>query len=296
MPSHIERPIQRTVPMQVLALGFPRTGTASLKLALEALGYVRTNHGIDLSFAGPAEIEMWIAAIRAKFYAQGTPYGKAEWDRLLGDCRAVTDSPHILFTEELIAAYPDAKVLLTNRSLESWWKSYEATISERLKPTLHARLNSWLDPEFGKKEHLIQLCFAALFGTNHVTEDIAKARFAAHYDKVRRLVPKDRLLEFEAKDGWAPLAGFLGKEVPATAFPRVNDTEQFHKRIAAKRRAVLCTSTYPPPRLALRRYRDAGSASGASERSEATLSPSSSLRVHPSVAPVPFSSFTTFES
>ncbi|KAJ7485316.1 hypothetical protein FB451DRAFT_1027808 [Mycena latifolia] len=230
----------RTVPMQVLALGFPRTGTASLKIALETLGYVRTNHGVDLALASPAEIDMWIEAIRAKFYGEGTPYGRAEWDRLLGDCQVGRSGLAVyLFTEELLAAYPDAKVLLTTRSLESWWKSYQATISERLKPALHARLNSWLDPEFGQKEYLIRLCFAALFDTEHVTEDIAKAHFMAHYDKVRRLVPADRLLEFEAKQGWAPLTEFLGKETPAEAFPRVNDTEQFHQRIAAKRRAVL---------------------------------------------------------
>ncbi|KAJ7485590.1 putative NAD dependent epimerase/dehydratase [Mycena latifolia] len=242
MAPHSEiKPFEkRTVPMQVLALGFGRTGTASLKIALETLGYVRTNHGRTVVlYSSPAVMDMWIAAIQAKFYGQGTPFGREQWDQLLGDCQAVTDAPHILFAAELIAAYPEAKVVLTNRSLESWWKSYEATIAAARKPTLQIRLNRWLDPEYsGKREHLLQLIFEAHFGTKHVTEDIAKACFTSHYDEVRRLVPKERLLEFEVKDGWAPLTNFLDKEIPATPFPRVNDTEQFHKRIATTRRAA----------------------------------------------------------
>ncbi|KAJ7707673.1 hypothetical protein B0H17DRAFT_1156251 [Mycena rosella] len=200
-----------------------------LKIALETLGYVPTNHGWAVVYASPAELDMWIEAIRAKFYEEGAPYGRAEWDRLLGDFQAVSDVPHILFAEELIAAYPEAKVVLTTRSFESWWKSYEATICGG--PEAHV-------PRYGKYQYLNRLCFAALFGTNTVTEDVARACFMAHYDEVRRLTPKGRLLEFEVKEGWAPLVTFLDKEAPATAFPRVNDTAQFLNTISAHRRAV----------------------------------------------------------
>ncbi|KAJ7275968.1 P-loop containing nucleoside triphosphate hydrolase protein [Mycena rebaudengoi] len=218
----------RTVPMQVLALGFPRTGTTSLKIALETLGYVRTNHGFSI-YSSPVELNMWIRAIKAKFYGEGTPYGLEEWDRLLGDCMAVTDTPHVLFAKELLAAYPDTKVVLTNRSPESWWNSYQATIAEAMKPTLRSRLNRQL-------QELARLIFAALFGTDHATEQIAKARFIAHYEEVRSLVPQERLLEFNVKDGWVPLATFLSKDVPEVAFPRVNDTEQFKKKFDKKKR------------------------------------------------------------
>ncbi|KAJ7100247.1 hypothetical protein B0H15DRAFT_819449 [Mycena belliarum] len=225
---------ERTVPMQVLALGFQRTGTTSLTVALETLGYVRTNHGFTVLTSSGAVIDMWIAAIKAKFFGEGTPFGRAEWDKLLGDCRAVCDAPHILFAAELIAAYPDAKVVLTNRSLENWWKSFEATILEARKPTQLKRLVRWLDPgQSAKSMQLAGLIFRVLYDSDndHVTKDVAQARFTAHYEEVRRLAPKGRLLEFEVKEGWGPLAKFLGKEVPATAFPRVNDTEQFKKRV-----------------------------------------------------------------
>ncbi|KAJ7100246.1 P-loop containing nucleoside triphosphate hydrolase protein [Mycena belliarum] len=235
-PPNMSLQTERIVPMQVLAMGFPRTGTSSLKIALETLGYVRTNHGFTVHTSSGAMMDMWIAAIKAKFFGEGTPFGRAEWDKLLGDCRAVADVPHILFAAELMAAYPDAKVLLTNRSPENWWKSFEATVVESRKPTLFRRFIRWLDPEqTAKSMQLAQLIFRVLFDTDHVTKDIAQARFTAHYEEVRRLAPKSRLLEFEVKEGWGPLAKFLGKEVPATAFPRVNDTEQFKKRVFGMR-------------------------------------------------------------
>ncbi|KAJ7144473.1 P-loop containing nucleoside triphosphate hydrolase protein, partial [Mycena epipterygia] len=218
---------QRTVPMQVLALGFPRTGTASIKIALETLGYVRTNHGFD-AFADREERNMWTQAIRAKFHGEGTPFGREEWDRLLGDCQAISDVPHILFVEELIAAYPEAKVVLTDRSPDSWWKSYQATVLAIQGLSLRDRLKVWLDPHFlGKRVEFSRLVWSTLFQTEHITEEVAKARFAAHNEKVRRLTPRDRLLEFEVKDGWIPLCNFLGKEVPAVEFPRVNHAAQF---------------------------------------------------------------------
>ncbi|KAJ6595785.1 hypothetical protein DFH09DRAFT_1410683 [Mycena vulgaris] len=224
---------QRTVPMQVLALGFSCTGTASLKIALETLGYVRTNRGFDVMLSSTvAETDMWIAALKAKFHGEGTPFGAEEWDRLLGSCQAVTDVPHILFVEELITAYPDAKVVLTTRDADSWWKSYEATVAQAIKPTFQARAKD--DPASSKRLVLFHLTHATLFGTDHLTEQIAKGRFMAHYEEVRRLTPKDRLLEFEVKEGWAPLAAFLAKEVPATAFPRVNDTAQFNQRASER--------------------------------------------------------------
>ncbi|KAJ7485542.1 hypothetical protein FB451DRAFT_1230209 [Mycena latifolia] len=239
------RPTERKVPMQVLGLGLSRTGTASLKIALETLGYVETNHGRTVGNASPAVQDMWIEAIRAKYYGKGTPYGRAEWDRLLGEYPAITDWPHTLFAEDLIAAYPEVKVVLTTRSVDSWWKSFEATVVEAERPMLLGRLREWFDPVYEKRQYLGRLATPALFGTGfeHITEDIAKARFIAHYDEIRRLVPKDRLLEFNVKEGWVPLAGFLGKEVPVTPFPRVNDTEQFQKRAAIRRGTTLAWAT-----------------------------------------------------
>ncbi|KAJ7455868.1 P-loop containing nucleoside triphosphate hydrolase protein [Mycena latifolia] len=215
---------KRVVPMQVLALGFSRTGTTSLRIALETLGYKETNHG-------PYQ---WTEAINAKYHGKGKPYGRAEWDRLLGHCMAVTDVPHILFAEELIDAYPEAKVILTTRDPDSWWKSYSATIESGLRNPLFA-WTAWLEPQRAGKVHAFwHLVFHAMFKTRSITPEIAKARFTAHYSEVRALVPKERLLEYRVGEGWESLCEFLEKDVPDEAFPRVNDTQAFHSQMAMK--------------------------------------------------------------
>ncbi|KAJ7064011.1 hypothetical protein C8F01DRAFT_1250272 [Mycena amicta] len=108
------REAKRKVPLEVLCRGMPRTGTTSMYIALEKLGYDETNHGFKVS-ANPCDREMWNEAIDAKFFGKGKKYGREEWDALLGHCMAVSDMPHLLFAEDLIAAYPDAKVILTIR-------------------------------------------------------------------------------------------------------------------------------------------------------------------------------------
>ncbi|KAJ7455820.1 P-loop containing nucleoside triphosphate hydrolase protein [Mycena latifolia] len=232
MPAFNTNPpdVKRAVPMEVLALGFSRTGTASLRIALETLGYKETNHGFTV-FTKLCEMEMWTEAINAKFFGKGKPYGPADWDRLLGHCMAVTDVPHILFAEELLAAYPDAKVMLTMRDPDSWWKSYSATIESSLKSPVSG-LTGWIDPQTAGKVHAFwRLVFLAMFKTDNITPEIAKARFIAHYEEVRALVPKERLLEYGVGEGWESLCKFLEKDVPEEAFPRVNDTQAFHDQM-----------------------------------------------------------------
>ncbi|KAJ6592784.1 P-loop containing nucleoside triphosphate hydrolase protein, partial [Mycena capillaripes] len=217
----------RAVPMQVLGLGFLRTGTASLRIALEMLGYKKTNHGFELLTKDGSERAMWTEAINTKFFGKGKPYERAEWDRLLGHCMAVTDVPHLLFAEELIAAYPEAKVVLTTRHPDSWWKSYEATIGSGLQNPLVAA-SAWLAPQTaGDMRAFWRLVFYAMFKTEDVTAEIAKARFTAYYDEVCSLVPRERLLEYRVGENWESLCTFLGKPIPAEAFPRVNDTQAF---------------------------------------------------------------------
>ncbi|KAJ7457728.1 P-loop containing nucleoside triphosphate hydrolase protein [Mycena latifolia] len=222
----------RTVPMKVLVLGFFRTGTSSMQVALETLGYKDTHHMVTVA-ANPLEADMWNEAINAKFFGKGKPYEREEWDQLLGHCQAVADAPSILFSEELIAAYPDAKVVLTNRDPGKWWKSY----SESLR-TIHlskrVRLARWLDPgHIGKVLDLSQSSISIMLGGSwkDATEETAKAQLVAHYEKIRRIVPKERLLEYEVGEGWDRLCAFLGNEVPETAFPRLNDTKAIRQMI-----------------------------------------------------------------
>ncbi|KAJ7216000.1 P-loop containing nucleoside triphosphate hydrolase protein [Mycena pura] len=227
----------RRVPMEVLCLGFSRTGTASMHIALEMLGYNETNHGFKVA-TNPHDREMWTEAINAKFFGKGTLYGRKEWDQLLGHCMAITDVPHLLFAEELIRAYPEAKVVLTIRDPDRWWQSYEDTIGTDLRSPIG--VNPWLEPSaVAAIRMFFRLVLGTMFGTPEPTPEVAKARFVAHYDEVRRLVPKERLLEYRVGEGWERLCGFLAKPVPAEPFPKVNDTEAFHKELTKRNRAIL---------------------------------------------------------
>ncbi|KAL1645045.1 hypothetical protein SLS58_004116, partial [Diplodia intermedia] len=120
---------KRTRPMGVLVLGQSRTGTSSMRAALQQLGYTRVFHFFSL-FEEPRQTPVWERAFHAKFLGDGVPFTRADWDELLGpDCTAVTDTPCHIFAEELIAAYPEAKVVLTVRdSVDAWYHSYSTTI------------------------------------------------------------------------------------------------------------------------------------------------------------------------
>lgn len=129
---------KRTVPMKVLMLGMGRTATeckcrlryytnysdllAATCAALRLLGINEMYHGWQPLFENPRDNEMWMEAIEAKFDGKGKPYGRAEFDKLLGHCQGVSDMPAIVFAEELIAAYPEAKVILTHRNFDTWYK------------------------------------------------------------------------------------------------------------------------------------------------------------------------------
>ncbi|KAJ7701858.1 P-loop containing nucleoside triphosphate hydrolase protein, partial [Mycena rosella] len=222
------RGAERTVPMQVLVLGFPRTGTTSMLTALGMLGYHDVHH-MEALFANPLEAELWTEAINARFLGRGTPYGRAEWDQLLGHCQAAVATPASIFAADLIAAYPDAKVILTNRDLDRWWKSYMESIRTTTTSRRY-RLAAALDPQgLGRVAALARLVVSILLGPV-VTEERSKARFVEHYNNVRKMVPKERLLEYGVKDGWAPLCAFLERDVPTVDFPRTNDTQMFIER------------------------------------------------------------------
>lgn len=98
-----------------------------MRTALEQLGFSDTYH-MKSVYENPPDVGLWRQAILAKFQGQGKPFEKEQWDQLLGHCQAVTDLPASAFTPELIAAYPDAKLILTQREENSWYASCQRTI------------------------------------------------------------------------------------------------------------------------------------------------------------------------
>ncbi|KAF7328067.1 hypothetical protein MKEN_00387800 [Mycena kentingensis (nom. inval.)] len=215
----------RTVPLEVLVLGFCRTGTASMRSALATLGYGDAHH-IGRVMAHPHGIDAWNAAIDAK-YTHGRTLSRAALDELLGEYRVVADVPGILFAHELIDAYPDARVILTTRDPRSWYASLQATLIPMLsRSSLSTRIACILEPNgVGRFIPFARRTLELVLGPLHSLDEAeATRRFCAYNDDVRSRVPPQRLLEYTVgADGWAPLCAFLGKDVPDTPFPHRND-------------------------------------------------------------------------
>ncbi|KAM4067115.1 NAD dependent epimerase/dehydratase [Hirsutella rhossiliensis] len=228
------RTCSRNVPMRVLILGMGRTGTASMRIAMKQLGYHDTYHMMSCSIENPPDALMWMEALRAKYDGQGKPFGPKEWDRLLGHAQAVCDWPSIAFAKELIEAYPEAKVILTNRNVDSWHASTMKTVYWRVTdPEL--RWLSHFDWAASMYYPMLKKFFDTFFEGDFPSR--GKEIFQRHYDEVRGLVVRDHLLEYDVAQGWEPLCKFLGHPVPEFCpFPHVNDSSDFLTRSQRRNR------------------------------------------------------------
>lgn len=227
------RECRRTVPMRVLMLGLGRTGTSSLRAAMKVLGFQDTYHMMSASIENPPDALLWRDAFAAKF-DNGPAFTRADWDQLLGHCQAVCDWPAVAFAKELIEAYPEAKVVLTTRDIDSWHASTMKTVYWRvMDPELrYLQYFSWAA---GLYYPMLKKFFDTFFEGDFPGQ--GKRIFNEHYDHVRSLVPKDNLLEFSIKDGWEPLCEFLEVPVPkGIKFPHVNDNSDFISRSRRRNR------------------------------------------------------------
>ncbi len=198
--------------LRVIGAGLGRTGTASLKAALTRLLGAPCYHMIDV-IQRPEHVPLWHAAVRGD---------APSWDRLFEGYAAAVDWPASAFWRELADAYPDAIILLSTRSPEAGWESASQTI---FSATNRA------DDERGR---MIRELLAARFTPDLEDRDAAIAAFEAHNADVRRTAPRERLVEWTAADGWAPLCAALGLDVPSDPFPRVNTREEFVARMNAR--------------------------------------------------------------
>ncbi|KAK6971947.1 hypothetical protein R3P38DRAFT_3138311 [Favolaschia claudopus] len=139
------------IQLEVLVLGFCRTGTASMRAALKTLGYGESHH-IGRVMMQPTEIGAWNALIDAKI--EGRNVDGAQLKELLGNFKVVADVPGIIFAAELVQAHPQARVILTMRNPDSWWNSLQQTLLVMLD-TRHTRLARWLDPHRLGKSPLV---------------------------------------------------------------------------------------------------------------------------------------------
>jgi len=202
--------------LTLIGAGFGRTGTASLKIALEKLGLGRCYHMLEV-FSNPGHAPLWHAAAREPRIA---------WEGPLAGYAATVDWPGCYFWRELAEHFPDAKVLLSVRQPGSWYRSVRDTIYQPLMDPPAVAPPGW-------REMARDLIVEGTFGGRLDDRDHAIAVFERHSETVKRAIPPHRLLVYEASEGWEPLCRFLGKPVPAEPFPRVNTTDEWRERMAA---------------------------------------------------------------
>jgi Sulfotransferase domain len=199
------------VALEVVGAGWGRTGTVSLKLALEQLGFGPCYHMFEV-ITNPAHNQPWLDALA------GNP---PDWNEFLASYRSSIDWPASRFWRELKEANPDARVILTTRDPDAWYGSFSKTIAEAI-----AR-----PPQPGDVLTIGQAVVEETFDGRQADRDHVLARLRAHEADVIATVPADELLVFDVADGWEPLCAFLGVDIPGEPFPRTNSTAEFRTMV-----------------------------------------------------------------
>lgn len=204
--------------LKVVGAGLGRTGTQSMKLALERLGMGPCYHMMEI-FGNLEHISLWTAAARG---------GKRDWDTLFADYQSTVDWPGCAFWRELAARYPDSKVLLTYRDSEAWYDSFHNTIYRAMIREVPPE-PVWVGEHLRMTQELI---LEQAFGGRADDRAHVIRCYEKHNESVRSEIPADRLILHEVGAGWEPLCTGLGLPIPDEAYPRTNSTKDFQDRLA----------------------------------------------------------------
>ncbi len=207
--------------MQLIGAGFGRTGTLSLKGAIEMLDAGPCYHMMEV-FRNPSHVKLWHDAAIGQ---------RTDWDVLFSNYAATVDWPGCYFWRDLVERYPNAKVLLSIRDPEKWYKSVHDTIYQSMR-------SPPADASDAQREMLAmarKIVLENTFDGRFEDRKYAMGVFEHHNAAVRDAVPPERLLVYEVGSGWEPLCAFLDRPVPAEDFPHLNTSEGFRERIDAAR-------------------------------------------------------------
>ncbi|KAK4503656.1 hypothetical protein PRZ48_004571 [Zasmidium cellare] len=222
---------KRDRPLEVLAVGLSRTGTDSLRQALLELGYQNVYHGFSYG-ASPNDCIQWIRLGQAQENGDKAFLNAKEFDRILGDCDAVTDIPPAGFAHELLDVFPDAKVIVNYREdVDAWVTSClnSIEVSSGAGQPWSEYLQSYFEPSLFFRQWSYWYVWARYFGGNF--RQNGKDWYLRHYRDLEAKLEGRRHLRWKAEDGWEPLCRFLGKEIPRHPFPSGNAPEEFFKTV-----------------------------------------------------------------
>ena len=198
--------------LQIVGAGVGRTGTHSLKIALEQLLGGTCHHMMEI-FNRPDQVAGFTAAI------DGEP---VDWSALLSDFTAMVDFPGSLFWREIAAANPDAPILLSTRDAKGWYKSASNTIFLAF---------DHMPPELAPWMAAVRRGLHDRFSDEFDNEDVMIAAYERHNAEVRAEVPAERLIDWTPSDGWGPICTGLNLPVPDEPFPVTNTTKEFREMI-----------------------------------------------------------------
>lgn len=208
--------------LKVIGAGLGRTGTFTLKTALEMLGFGPCHHMVEV-LANPGQVPFWNRA------ADGEA---VDWDEVFAGYNATVDWPGCHFYAELAERYPEAKVILSRRDPAHWYESMSETILKSMEMMGFAA-GQPVPPDHPMRFGGV-IISQKTFGYDYGKDNVVAA-FNRHVENVRGTIAPERLLEFEAADGWEPLCAFLGVPVPDAPFPRTNSREEFWTHAAKAR-------------------------------------------------------------
>lgn len=207
--------------LKVVGAGVGRTGTTSLKHALEKLTDGRCYHMFEV-FQHPESVPLWHAIVRGE---------SDDFEAVMAGYTTAVDWPAAAYWPELAAANPDAIVLLSTRATpEVWWASMEKTIVNVLTMELPPD-----NPGMALHRAMVSELFERRFTAGWREPEAAMAAYERHNARVRSEVPAERLLEWQPGDGWEPLCEALGVAVPDEPFPHENTSEEFQGNVEGSR-------------------------------------------------------------
>lgn len=207
--------------LSIIGSGFGRTGTRSLKDALDRLGFGPCHH-MEEVLPNPTQIDHWCAVARDEPVA---------WDAVFAGYAAQIDWPGAHVWRELAAAYPHARVIHSVRPDETWWRSFDGTIGKFLA----VYRDMTLPPQIRAMGDAIDTIVGTrTFGGRFADKDHAITTYRAREAEVRAAIAPERLLVFDVAEGWEPLCALLGVDVPDTPFPRTNNREDFWTKLGGE--------------------------------------------------------------
>jgi len=199
--------------LKVIGSGYGRTGTMSMKQALGTLGFGPTHHMTEV-MAHPQQLDHW----KAIFAGQDV-----DWAEVYKGYESQVDWPGASHWQEASIAFPDAKVIHTERPEDDWWASFNGTIGK-----FFAMMDGFdLPPEFTEIFGVMRAGVLPRAFGDYTDRDSAIEGYRANNARVREVIPADRLLVFNVADGWEPLCQFLDVPVPDVPFPRTHARDEF---------------------------------------------------------------------